>query len=274
MNSSSSSSLLLERIGSVARLTLNRPAQGNAIDATLARTLQEAATACDADADIRCVLLTGSGKLFCAGGDVNAFASAGSALPPLVMAITDSLHAAVSRLARMDKPLVTALNGSAAGAGLGLAVMGDVVLAARSVHLSAAYTALGLSPDAGTSWWLPRLVGLRQAQELIVTNRRVCAEEALRMGLVTRVIDDSRLADEAMTVATKLASSAPQALGRSRRLLLQSFDTGLEAHLQAEARQIAAAANTPDGREGVLAFVEKRVPNFGTPSTNCTPCQA
>lgn len=269
-----SSSLLLERIGPVARLTLNRPVQGNAIDAPLARTLLEAAVACDTDADIRCVLLTGNGKLFCAGGDVTAFASAGSELPSLVVDITNSLHAAVSRLSRMDKPLVTALNGSAAGAGLGLAVMGDAVLAARSAHLTAAYTALGLSPDAGTSWWLPRLVGLRQAQEMIVTNRRVSAEEAQRMGLVTRVVDDACLAEEAMAVATRLAASATQALGRSRRLLLQSFDTGLEAHLQTEAREIAAAAGTPDGREGVHAFAEKRVPHFGTPSTDSTPSRA
>ncbi|NML16667.1 enoyl-CoA hydratase/isomerase family protein [Azohydromonas caseinilytica] len=270
----STSLLLVERFGPVARLTLNRPAQGNAMDAPLARTLLAAAIACDADASIRCVLLTGSGKLFCAGGDIGAFQQAGTALPALVMDITASLHAAVARLARMDKPLVTALNGAAAGAGLGLALMGDVVLAARSAHLTAAYTAIGLSPDAGASWWLPRLAGLRQAQDMILTNRRVRAEEARELGLVTRVVDDADLAQEAMAVATRLASYATQALGRSRRLLLQSFDTGLEAHLQAEAREIAAAATTPDGREGVRAFVERRAALFDTLSTAFTPGQA
>jgi 2-(1,2-epoxy-1,2-dihydrophenyl)acetyl-CoA isomerase len=269
-----STSLLVERFGPVARLTLNRPAHGNAIDASLARSLLEAAMACEADASIRCVVLTGSGKLFCAGGDIRAFQAAGTALPALVMDITTNLHAAVSRLARLDKPLVTALNGPAAGAGLGLALMGDVVLAAPCAHLTAAYTALGLSPDAGASWWLPRLAGLRLAQDMILNNRRVYAEQAREMGLVTRVVADAGLAQEALAVAAGLASAATQALGRSRRLLLRSFDTSLEDHLQIEASEITAAAATADGREGVRAFLDRREPRFGTSSTAFTPCQA
>lgn len=179
-------SLILERLGPVARVTLNRPAQGNAIDLVMARELLQAAIACADDASIRCVLLTGRGRLFCAGGDVGAFHAAGADLPALVTDITAALHAAISRLVRMDKPVVVALNGPAAGAGLGLALMGDVVLAARSSHLTAAYTALGVSPDAGTSWWLPRLAGLRLAQEMLFSNRRIAAEEAQPLGLARR----------------------------------------------------------------------------------------
>ncbi|WP_165189781.1 enoyl-CoA hydratase/isomerase family protein [Caulobacter soli] len=253
--------VLLARDGAVATITLNRPEVGNALDMPTARALMEAVIACDEDDAVRCVVLTGAGKLFCAGGDVAAFAGAGDQLPAFLKEITVYVHAAVARLMRMNKPVVTAINGSAAGAGVGLAILGDVALAGPRAQFALAYGAIGLSPDGGATWLLPRLIGLRRAQELCLRNRRVTAEEAAAMGLVTRVVEDDLMA-EAMTVAQDLARSATPALAVTRRLLLDSAVTSLEAQLDAESRGIAALARTAEGKEGVAAFLEKRAPDF------------
>jgi 2-(1,2-epoxy-1,2-dihydrophenyl)acetyl-CoA isomerase len=253
--------VLLERDGAVARVTLNRPEVGNALDLTMARALMEAVIACDEDDTVRCVLLTGAGRLFCVGGDVAAFARAGDQLPAFLKEITVYVHAAVARLMRMNKPVVTAVNGAAAGAGVGLAILGDVALAGPRAQFALAYGALGLSPDGGSTWLLPRLVGLRRAQELCLRNRRVTAQEAAAIGLVTRVVD-GELMDEAMDVARDLAASATPALGVTRRLLLDSATASLEAQLDAESRGIAGLARTTQGKEGVAAFLEKRAPVF------------
>lgn len=254
--------LLFVRDGAIARLTLNRPKFGNAIDIPLSRALLDAAIACDEDERIRCVVLTGAGKLFCGGGDVSEFQGAGEGIPAYLKEITAYLHMAVSRLARMPKPLLTVINGPAAGAGLSLAILGDVVLAARSAHFTLAYTGIGLTPDGGSTWLLPRLVGLRRAQELVLSNRRVGAAEAADIGLITRAVDDDALNAEADMLAAQLAKSATAALGGARNLLIRSFDTSLETHLEAEARSIATASRH-EGREGIDAFVSKRKPDFG-----------
>ncbi|WP_235525670.1 enoyl-CoA hydratase/isomerase family protein [Sphingomonas sp. Leaf34] len=169
---------LLDRHGDVAVITLIRPDQGNAINAALARSLLEIVLVCATDETVRCVLLTGSGRLFCVAGDVKTFAAAGGDTPALVTELTTFLHAAIAGLLRMDKPLVTAINGAAAGAGFSLAIMRDVAIANSASSFSTAYGLIGLTPDAGTSWLLPRLVGLRRAQEIALTNRRLDATEA------------------------------------------------------------------------------------------------
>jgi 2-(1,2-epoxy-1,2-dihydrophenyl)acetyl-CoA isomerase len=254
--------VLVERIGAVTRLTLNRPEAGNTIDVPLARALLEAAIACDADESVRCVLLTGSGRFFCAGGDLGAFRAAGENAAALIQEITAYLHVAVARFARMRKPLVTAINGPAAGAGLSLAVLGDLALAAPQAHFTVAYTAVGLTPDGGSTWLLPRLIGLRRTQELVLTNRRVAAAEAAAIGLVTRVAAEGALEAEALAAARELAAGATSALGESRRLLLGSLETSLETQMEREAGAISAATRTPAGREGIRAFLAKEKPDF------------
>lgn len=254
--------LLVEREGSTVRLTLNRPDAGNAIDMGMARALLDAAIACDCDPDVRCVVLTGRGRMFCVGGDVGLFASAGDGVPALLSELAGTLHMAVSKLARMSKPLLVLVNGPAAGAGLSLALLGDIVIAAASAHFTAAYTAIGLTPDGGMTWLLPRLVGLRRAQEMILTNRRVGAAEAEAIGLVTRVAADDALAEEGCSSALLLTGAATTALGAARGLLLDSFDADLEGQMEREARAIARAGAGPEGREGILAFQEKRRPRF------------
>jgi 2-(1,2-epoxy-1,2-dihydrophenyl)acetyl-CoA isomerase len=254
--------LLFERVGSVAWLTLDRPDAANAIDVPMAKALMETTIECDEDPTIRCVILTGNGRMFCAGGDVAGFGKMGDALPAHIKQTTAYLHAAITRLARMDKPLITAVNGPAAGAGIGLAVIGDIVLAAPEAHFTMAYTALGMSPDGGTSWLVPRLVGLRRAQELFFRNTRVLATEAAKMGLVTRVVEGGSLIEEATALADELVTSATSALGATRRLLLDSLVTPLETHLDAEARSIVSQSRRSEGREGIAAFLSKRKPTF------------
>ena len=258
----SESPLLLTREGPIARLVLNRPDVGNAVDVPLTRALLEAAIACDEDEAIRCVVLTGMGRLFCAGGDIGGFSNSGDRLPALLKELTANINSAVSILTRMAKPLLCVSNGPGACAGLSLALLGDYVLAARSAHFSLGYGAIGLSPDAGATWLLPRLIGLRRAQEMAATNRRVGAEEAAAIGLVTRTVDDAALAVEADAMAATLAATAGRAIGRTRQLLLASFETSLDTQLQLEARAIADGARDPDGREGVAAFLERRKPDF------------
>jgi 2-(1,2-epoxy-1,2-dihydrophenyl)acetyl-CoA isomerase len=254
--------VLIARENGIARVTLNRPKAGNAIDVPLARALMEAAIECDEDESIRVVTLTGAGRLFCGGGDVGAFAGSGERFPALLKELTAYTHSAVSRFSRMGKPMVTIINGPAAGAGFNLSLLGDIAIAAQSAHFTTAYTGIGLTPDGGATWLLPRLVGLRRAQEIILLNKRVSATEAAEIGMITRAVPDEELAAEAEAIVARLADGATRALGRTRNLLAAGFDNALETQLEAEARSIAAAGRDAEGREGVAAFLAKRKPDF------------
>jgi 2-(1,2-epoxy-1,2-dihydrophenyl)acetyl-CoA isomerase len=254
--------VVFSRDGAVATVTLNRPDMGNAINPELADALVEAAVRCDQEESIRAVVLTGAGRMFCAGGDITLMQAAQGQAGAALSTLAGRLHMATTRLARMNKPLLCAVNGPAAGAGLGLGIMGDIVLAGRSAHFTAAYTAIGMTPDGGATFLLPRLIGLRKAQEMLILNRRVKADEAEAIGLVTRTVGDEQLAREAAAVAAQLAASAVRAVSQVRSLLLGSFGAGLETQLELEARGISAAAAGPEGREGVAAFTEKRPPDF------------
>ncbi|MFV3076103.1 enoyl-CoA hydratase/isomerase family protein [Niveispirillum fermenti] len=253
--------LLVERDGAVLRLVLDRPQAGNGISLAMARALMRAAIAADEDETVRCVLLTGRGRLFCAGGDIHEFAVAGDGIGAYLKEVTACLHAAIIRLLRMPKPLVVAVNGPAAGAGFSLAMAGDIVLASARARFIPAYGALGYTPDGGLSWLLPRLVGLRRAQEILLANRALTAEEAVGIGLATRILTEDDLEAAALEQARTLSSCATGALGRMRGLLLDASQP-LEAHLDAEARAISASARTAHGREGVAAFLAKRLPDF------------
>ncbi|HEY3657409.1 MAG TPA: enoyl-CoA hydratase-related protein [Steroidobacteraceae bacterium] len=254
--------VLAQRESGLLTLTLNRPEAGNAIDVAMADALMHAAIEADEDASVRAVLLTGRGRFFCVGGDIGVFAAGGEHLGPLLKEIAGCLHSAISRFARMRKPLITAINGPAAGAGLSLAILGDIAIAARSAHFTLAYPAIGLSPDGGSTWLLPRLVGLRKAQELALCNRRTTAEEAAAMGLITRSVADDALAAEVTKTTTALIASATGALGRTRQLLLSSFGVTLESQMEEEARAIAESGRSADGREGIAAFLAKRTAHF------------
>ena len=253
----------LDVAGGVARLELHRPDAANAIDLELASELEQAVAQVAADTGVRAVLLTGAGARFCGGGDVGSFAGTDpAALPDLLAEITAHLHPAVEQLVALDAPVVAAVQGSAAGAGFGLVLAADLVVAARSAKFVMAYTGIGLSPDGSSSWFLPRIVGLRRATELTLTNRVLTADEALAWGIVTSVVDDDALGSTAEDLAARLAAGPTQAYGRATRLLRSAELSSLPDHLDAERRELAASGATADAAEGVAAFTAKRRPDF------------
>ncbi len=254
--------VLMEVTEGICRITLNRPEAANAINLPLARELLRAAIRCSQDAEIRCVLLTGAGRMFCGGGDLNDMARAGDHLPNDLKELTGCLHAAIANFARMEKPVVTAINGSAAGAGVSLALVGDIVFAASSASFVLAYAAAGLVPDGGATFLLPRLIGLRRTQELMYTNRRLGAGEAMDWGMITRVFPDESLFAEAETAARTLSNGPTRAYGVGKQLLGTSLTSSLETQMELESRSIAEIAGSQDGREGISAFLEKRPPHF------------
>src|SRR5262245_29336521 len=254
--------LLFEVRDGVAHLTLNRPNEANAISPEMAEQLLAAAAAIEHDPAARVVLLSGNGPRFCGGGDVPGFHAAGDALPTELRSLMPVLHNAIGGLVRGDAPIVAAVHGSAAGAGMGLVAMSDIVIAAESTKFVMAYTQVGLTPDGSSTWFLPRLVGLKRALELALTNRVLSAQEALDLGLVTKVVPDADVLEEAGAIATKLAAGPTVAYGIARRLLLTSTEDTFETHLAREADGIVRAGATKDAREGIAAFVEKRTPTF------------
>jgi 2-(1,2-epoxy-1,2-dihydrophenyl)acetyl-CoA isomerase len=246
----------------VGRLTLNRPESGNAMNAAMMRELCDVAIRCDEDPEVRAVVVAGAGKMFCAGGDLQSFAGEGDALPAYLKEITNNLHGALSRFSRMDAPVVSAVKGAAAGAGFSLACAADMVIAAESARFTVAYTAVGLTPDGSCTFFLPRLVGLRRAQELMLTRRVLAAEEALEWNLISRVVADDELESASLETAAQLAAGPTRAFGGVKRLLLSSAGDHLESQMELEARSIADAARSADGKEGIAAFLAKRKADF------------
>lgn len=252
----------LVRDGNVARIILNRPEAANAIDIATANALLDTVLRVEEDDTVRCVVLTGAGRLFCGGGDVAAFRSAGDALPTLLKQLTGPLHAAISRMLRMPKPLVVAVNGTAAGAGLGLSLIGDIVIAVQSAKFVPAYGAIGLTADGGLTWLLPRLIGMRRAQEMMMTNRSVSAEEAVRWGLITRAVEAEVFEQDIQETAERLATSPVRAIGRLRSLLLSSHTNAVETQMELEAATMAQCGRDVEAQEGIAAMFEKRKADF------------
>lgn len=246
----------------VALVTLNRPNNANALNLAMAQQLLDTMLELSENSDVRAVIITGQGAMFSAGGDLASFAELGDAISVGLRQITTALHGAIATISRMDAPVIMAVNGSAAGAGFSLAIAGDFALAAASAKFTMAYTAAGLSPDGSSSYFLPRRVGIMRAKELMMTNRRLGAEEALDWGLLNQVVADEALIETAMVLALKLAAGPTKAFGQVKQLLNTSFDTGLETQMQHEADGIAAMACSNDGAEGVSAFLEKRKAKF------------
>ena len=254
--------VLLDIADGVAWLTLNRPDAGNAVSLALVESLHEAVLGCAADRTVRAVLLAGAGPRFCVGGDLAEFSKTGDGLAGHLRKVTTFLHAAISGLARLDAPVVAAVQGSAAGAGMSLACACDVVVAAESSKFVMAYTRIGLSPDGSGTWFLPRLVGWRRAGELMLTNRTLTAAEARDWGIVTTVVPDGEVAGAASALANDLAAGPTRAFGSVKRLLRLSATESLETQLQHETDEIATNAAGHDGSEGMKAFLEKRPPTY------------
>ena len=260
------SALLVERTDSIATLTLNRPDALNALDPAMMDALVQETAALSADANIRCVVIRGAGKHFMAGGDIHHFA-AQLELPPTERqrGFTDliaRLHAAIEQLYRMPQPVLASVHGAVAGFGLSLMCACDLAIAAQDAYFTAAYRHLGLTPDGGLSYALPRLVGGKKAMEILLLGERFGADEALRLGLVNRVVPAAELGRATAAMATALACGPTLATRNGKRLLRQSPSQSLSEQLDAEGKSFGACAATGDFVEGVRAFLEKRAPRF------------
>jgi 2-(1,2-epoxy-1,2-dihydrophenyl)acetyl-CoA isomerase len=255
--------VLLDFTDGVATLRLNRPDHGNAINPDLAADLAEAATQIAERTDVRAVLIAANGPNFTVGGDLGVFAeTAREQLPNQLRRMIDSFHLAIERLTSIDAPVVAAVRGGAGGGGLGLLYAADIVVAGDDARFAIGYGALGLTADGGNTWFLPRMVGMRQAQELFLLNRRLTAQEALEFGLVSRLTPSDAVDTEAAALAATLAAGPTCAYGAVRRMLRQSFETGLSDQLDAEKESLVAASRSDDAQEGIAAFVAKRRPQF------------
>jgi 2-(1,2-epoxy-1,2-dihydrophenyl)acetyl-CoA isomerase len=259
------SNLRFEVAEGVARVTIDRPAQFNALNLAAMEELLDIANRCSTDPAVRCVLLTGAGdRAFCAGGDVAAFAQGieSGEIGVLIQRMTAALHMAISRFAWMNAPLVAAVNGVAAGAGLSLAAACDLVIAADTARFTSAYTRIGLTPDGSSTTFLTRLIGPRRAAELHMTDRVLTAQEALDWGIVNRVVPAATLAQEAGALAASLAQGPTRAYGGVKRLLQTGLTDSLESQMEREARSILEMTRTADGQEGIRAFATKRPARF------------
>jgi 2-(1,2-epoxy-1,2-dihydrophenyl)acetyl-CoA isomerase len=254
--------ITVELADAIATLTLNRPDAFNALNLALGRELFSAVVELDEDPAVRCIVITGAGRAFCGGGDVKDFVEGLPRIGVLIKELTTYVHGAVSRLVRTPKPVLTAVNGVAAGGGLSLAISGDLVLAAESARFTMAYSRIAATPDGSSSYWLPRLIGLRRAMELFYTNRVLTAREAMEWGLVTRVVPDAELAEAAGRLAAELAQGPTLALGRGKLLFHSATTESLETQMELESQAIAQSGHTEDFAEGVRAFAAKRAPGF------------
>lgn len=246
----------------VGTITLNRPEAYNALNLALGRDLFHAVLEADEDRAVRCIVITGAGKAFCAGGDVKDFADNPDRIGALIKELTTYLHGAISRLARAPKPVVMAVNGIAAGGGMSLALSGDLVVAAESTKFTMAYSKIAASPDGSSSYFLPRMIGLRRALELHYTNRVLTAREAMDWGLVNRVHPDAEFAGAVAGLARELAQGPTLAFGRAKLLFHQSTQESLETQMELESQAIAASGRTEDFRNGVVAFARKQPVTF------------
>lgn len=253
--------ILYDQADGVATLTLNRPAKYNALTEETSQELIAAFKMIERDDDARCVVLTGEGKGFCAGQDLTEVSDRGESFS-LRDHLNQNYNKMVQTMRRLEKPIVVAVNGACAGAGFGLALAGDFRYAGESAKFLTAFIGIGLAPDTGVAYWLPRLIGPSRAAEMIFTNERVDATTAAQIGIVNKVFPDDQLMAETMKVAQHLAQSPTRGIGLSKRVLNKSLGVTFDEVLDYEAYTQDVAARTSDYVEGTSAFREKRQPQF------------
>ncbi len=251
--------------GGLARLELRRADAANAMDLAMARDLRHAAVELLHDRAVRAVLITSDGPVFCAGGDLKSFAAieSPSEMAKTIEHLTIDLHAAVARLSRLDAPVVAAVTGSVGGAGMSLVAACDLVVASTAAKFTMGYTRAGLVPDGTSSFYLSRVVGLRRAAELMLTNRTLSGAEALDWGLVNELAPPEAVRGRAEELATTLAAGATAAFGGAKRVLYEGAASSLEEAMERESSVIGRISGLPDAREGIASFIEKRSPSFG-----------
>lgn len=246
----------------IATLTINRPKVLNALDVPTARAFLQAVRKVTTTEGVRCIVLSGSGRAFMAGGDVVAFGANPERAAEVVHDLLDALHPALMALREAPAPVIAAVRGVAAGAGFSLVLGADLVVAEAGARFVVAYDRIGTSPDCGGTWALPRKVGRTKAMELLLLGDALTAEEARAAGIVNKVVPAEDLDAEALALAKRIASGPTQAQGAVRALIDGALDRPFAAHLEAERASFIRMTGTRDFREGVSAFLEKRQPQF------------
>lgn len=254
--------VLTQQYESILEISLNRPEAYNALNLDMMKLLGEALSYAAADSSIKGVLITGKGKAFCSGGDLKWISEQMDGAGPVLYHLAPQFHLAITEIRRMEKPVIAAINGIAAGGGFSLALACDFRVMAESAILRQAYTSSGLSIDGGGSFALPRLVGLARAMEIMAFDNPISSAQALQWGLATKVVSDGELIPETISMLDQLIHGALHSFGWSKKLMLASFNHTLETQLELEREGISDCAAHPDGQEGIRAFVEKRRPNF------------
>ena len=255
-----SNTILTSAADGVLTLTLNRPDALNAFTVEMKDALLAALKDAARDKGVRVVVLTGAGRAFCAGQDLKERAAPG--VNDLGTELRQRYNPIILAMRRLEKPIIGAINGVAAGAGISIAMACDIVIASDKASFTEAFARVGLLPDTGSSWFLPRLVGYQRAAQMMFTGDPVDAATAAQVGLVNRVVPADQLMDEASSLATRLAQAAPTALALAKRALNRALNSNLEDALEFEAQLQSIAGRSADHKEGVAAFVEKRPPKF------------
>ncbi len=247
----------------VASIRLNRPETSNGLNVETLKALHDAVLTCHADPEVKVVVLTGAGRNFCAGGDVKTFESKGAKLPDYLREATAWLQLATSALIQLRVPVVTAVQGFAAGGGgLGLVCASDIVVAAQSAKFFSGAVRVGMAPDGGSSVTLAQLVGLRQALRILLTNPTITADEAVGIGLITEVVADEDLQTRVQTIATELSAMPTRALSATKRLVWSGVGASIEERLPEESRTVSELSGTEDALEGLRAVIERRPAKF------------
>jgi 2-(1,2-epoxy-1,2-dihydrophenyl)acetyl-CoA isomerase len=254
--------VLYEKDGGVATISLNRPEKLNAFDSTMHEELYSALDGAAVDEEVRCIVLRGEGRGFSAGADLAAVLREADGDPDLGEYLRNTYSRLVKRMVSIEKPIVVALHGPVYGAGVGIALACDLRIATGSAKFSVAFINIGLMPDAGVTFFLPRVVGLGRAMQMSMLGDAVDAEEAYRIGLIGKVVPEDALSEETQKLAEQLAAMPTRALGRIKHSLYASFETDLETALEREAEGQTLCGYTQDHKEGVAAFFEKRAPEF------------
>jgi 2-(1,2-epoxy-1,2-dihydrophenyl)acetyl-CoA isomerase len=254
--------VIVERLGAVATLRMNRPGRMNTYDFEMGDALLSALAGLADDPAVRCIVFTGSGRVFSAGGDVGMMGGMKADAAHRFLDLTVRLHTFVASLRRCRKPVLSAVNGVAAGAGFSLALAGDLLVAAESARFTLAYQNIGLSPDGGATFFLARALGTNRAMELTLTGRTLSAGEAAAWGLVQRVFPDESFEADMAALAGRIAAGPTLAYGKAKELYNRALCQPLETQLEEERQGIAESARTGDFREGVRAFLDKRMPEF------------
>ena len=244
----------------VGKMTLNRPEKYHSFVREMALQLQDALDKCNNDKSVRAILITATGKAFCAGQDLGEATDPNG--PDLTQIVQEHYNPIIKKIRNMEKPVVAAVNGVAAGAGASIALCCDIVVATESASFIQAFSKIGLIPDSGGTFFLPRLIGMQKAAALMMTAELVTATDAVNMGMIYKVFSDDSFEEESWKLVSKLAVMPTKGLGLTKRLLNASYSNNFEEQLDMEDKCQTIAGNTSDFKEGIEAFFEKRKPNF------------